>query len=103
MKRAKSLGQPDESINLPGITEELVEVGDMTVGRTIQQPGWRWSTHLKPIIGGEWCQAHHMGFVLSGRFGVEFEDGTKLELRPDDITTSPQAMTVTRSAANRVS
>lgn len=85
MTRAKNLGQPDESIELPGIVEHLVEIGDLTVGRTIQQPGWRWSTHVQPVVGGDWCQAHHIGYVLSGRFGVTFDDGTALELGPDDV------------------
>lgn len=61
----------------------------MTVGRTVQEPGWRWSTHAKPIVGGEWCEAHHAGVVLSGRFGVEFRDGSKLELGPNDVYEIP--------------
>ncbi len=87
--RSKNLGEPDESIEMPGITEDLVEVGDMTVGRAVQEPGWRWSTHIKPLVGGEWCEAHHVGVVVSGRFGVDFRDGSKLELGPEDVYDIP--------------
>ncbi|MDQ4144099.1 MAG: hypothetical protein M3198_10230 [Actinomycetota bacterium] len=87
--KSKNLRRPDESIELPGITEHLVEVGELTVGRSIQAPGWRWSTHVKPIVGGEWCEAHHVGVVVSGRFGVDFRDGSKLELGPEDVYDVP--------------
>jgi class 3 adenylate cyclase len=82
---SKNLRTPDETIRLPGITEELVDLGDLTVGRTVQEPGWRWSTHTRPVVGGEWCTARHVGVVLSGRFGVLLKDGTVLEFGPDDV------------------
>jgi class 3 adenylate cyclase len=87
--RSKSLRAPDETIRLPGITEELVDLGDLTVGRTVQEPGWRWSTHMRPVVGGDWCQARHVGMVLSGRFGAQLKDGTVLELGPDDVYDIP--------------
>jgi class 3 adenylate cyclase len=86
---SRSLRTPDETIRLPGITEQLVDLGDLTVGRTVQEPGWRWSTHARPIIGGDWCQARHVGVVLSGRFGVLLKDGTMLDLGPDDVYDIP--------------
>jgi hypothetical protein len=82
---SKNLRAPDETIRLPGITEELVDLGDLTVGRTVQAPGWRWSTHTRPMVGGQWCTARHVGVVLSGRFGVLLKDGTALEFGPDDV------------------
>ena len=87
--RAKNLGTPDEVFEFPGVIEELVELGDLTVGRTRSEPGWRWSTHVRPSVGGEWCQARHVGFVESGRFGVVFEDGTSREYGPDDVYEVP--------------
>ena len=30
------------------------------------EPGWRWSEHVKPIVGTESCQVHHIGYVVSG-------------------------------------
>jgi class 3 adenylate cyclase len=87
--RSKSLRAPDETIRLPGITEELVDLGDLTVGRTVQEPGWRWSTHMRPVVGGDWCKARHVGVVLSGRFGAQLKDGTVLDLGPDDVYDIP--------------
>ncbi len=53
------------------------------------QPGWRWFTHVRPQVGGDWCEARHVGIVLSGRFGVVMRDGTKLEFGPDDVFEIP--------------
>ena len=87
--RSKNLRTPDETIRLPGNTEELVDLGDLTVGRSVQEPGWRWSTHTRPIVGGDWCKARHVGVVLSGRFGAQLKDGTILDLGPDDVYDIP--------------
>jgi class 3 adenylate cyclase len=85
----KTLGSPDELIEFPGIVEELVEIGELTVGRTTQAPGWRWSTHVRPLVGGDWCEAHHVGIVLSGRWGAQMRDGTELEFGPEDVYDVP--------------
>jgi class 3 adenylate cyclase len=87
--RVKSLRAPDQNITFPGIAVAQIELGDLTVGRIVQQPGWRWSTHVRPHVGGEWCQARHVGFVVSGHFGVLFSDGTTMEFGPDDVHEIP--------------
>jgi class 3 adenylate cyclase len=87
--RFRNLDEPDETIELPGVVQDEVELGDLTVGRVVHQPGWRWSTHVKPEVGGEWCQARHMGIVVSGRLGIVLEDGTTAELGPNDVYEVP--------------
>lgn len=87
----KNLRQPDESIELAGATEDLVEIGDVTVGRVVHPPGWRWSTHAKPLVGGDWCQARHVGVVISGRLAAVLPDGTEVELGPEDVYDIPPA------------
>ena len=74
---------------MPGVVTDQVDVGDVTVGRVVHEPGWRWSTHIKPHVGGEWCQARHVGVIISGRIGVVFEDGTTVEFGPDDVYEIP--------------
>jgi class 3 adenylate cyclase len=87
--RAKNLEQPDQTIELPLFTAKIVEVGDFTVGYVVYQPGWRWSTHVRPSVGGEWCQARHVGVVLSGRVAVSLQDGTALRFGPNDVFDIP--------------
>jgi class 3 adenylate cyclase len=86
----KSFREPDESIRFEGITEQIVEIAGFTVGRTVSQPGWRWSKNdSRALAEGTWCQAHHVGVVLSGRWGAELTDGTVLEWGPDDVFDCP--------------
>jgi class 3 adenylate cyclase len=87
--RAKSLTSPDQTLEFPGITVQQVDLGDLTVGRIVTEPGWRWHTHVRPQIGGDWCEARHVGVVLSGRFGIEMRDGTTLEFGPLDVFEIP--------------
>jgi class 3 adenylate cyclase len=87
--RAKNLEEPDQTIELPLFSAKIVEVGDFTVGYVVYQPGWRWSTHVRPSVGGEWCQARHVGVVLSGRVAVLLQDGTALRFGPNDVFDIP--------------
>jgi class 3 adenylate cyclase len=85
----KSLDAPEEVITFPKITASLVELGDLTVGLFVSEPGWRWSEHNRPRVGGEWCQARHIGAVISGRLGIDFSDGTTATFGPNDVFDIP--------------
>ena len=87
--RAKNLTSPDETLELPGIKVQQVDLGDLTVGRVVTEPGWRWYTHVRPHVGGEWCEARHVGVVLSGRFEVVMRDGTTRQFGPEDVFEIP--------------
>jgi len=86
---SKSLERPDNVIEFPKMKARIVELGDLTVGELVSQPGWRWKDDVRPTVGGEWCQARHIGIVISGRLGIEFPDGTKLEFGPNDVFDIP--------------
>src|SRR5262249_23666470 len=86
---AKSFRTPDDSRDFGFAQEAVVELGDITAARRVHQPGWRWSEQMRRVVGGEWCQARHVGVVLGGRFGYTFEDGTTLELETDDVFDIP--------------
>lgn len=82
---SRSLDEPDESLMFDHGRVDWVVLGDQTVGRTVAQPGWRWSTHIQPIVGGEWCQTRHLGVILAGRLHVMMENGDEVEFGPDDV------------------
>lgn len=85
-----SFGSPAEVRDLSGKgTVELVKIGDVTVSRTTFQPGWRWSEHVKPIVGGDSCQALHHSFVTSGRIAVRMDDGSEDEFVAGDVWVIP--------------
>jgi class 3 adenylate cyclase len=86
---SKSFETPDEVVEFPLIRLRLVELGDLTVGELVSEPGWRWSEHVRPTVGGAWCQSRHVGFVISGRLGADFPDGTSYEFGPGDVFDIP--------------
>lgn len=68
---------------------EVVELDDRVVARITWQPGWRWSVDVKPIVGTDYCQSHHVGIVLEGRSRVQMSDGLELELSAGDVFDIP--------------
>ena len=85
----KSLDAPDELRRFPKGTGQVVHVGSLTIGRGILEPGWRWSTYMKPIHGTSSCQVHHLSVLLAGRFHVEMDDGEAAEFGPGDVFDIP--------------
>ena len=60
--RRKSFTQPEETLELPGIDESVVEIGGFTVAKVVQDAGWVWSRDMRPLVGaGEYCEARHVG------------------------------------------
>ncbi|MBI5545950.1 MAG: cupin domain-containing protein [Deltaproteobacteria bacterium] len=87
----KSFGRPDERRPFTGKGfMDVVKLGDGVVGRAVFEPGWRWSTHVKPIAGTQSCDTSHLGYVISGRMHVEMDDGEQAEIGPGDcVMISP--------------
>ncbi len=87
--RRKRFDRPDEVRTVERARIELVELGELAVGRAVFEPGWRWSEHVKPIVGTESCQVHHIGYVVSGHLHIEMTDGASLELMGGDAFEIP--------------
>jgi len=85
----KRFSDPDDVRSIPNGRIDVVELDDRVVGRMTYEPGWRWSTDIKPIAGTDSCQFHHVGVTLSGRLRVQMPDGTELEVGPGDVFEFP--------------
>lgn len=85
----KNLDSPDDLLDHPRLRMQTVDVGDVSVAWLVNQPGWRWSVDVRPLVGGEWCQSRHVGILLAGHFGVTLADGTRIDLRPRDVYVIP--------------
>jgi class 3 adenylate cyclase len=86
----KDLANPDELREFPGGSRvEIFQLEDVVVGRTVWQPGWRWSQVVKTIAGTELCEYHHLGYSISGRFRVAMPDGTEMEIPPNHVYEIP--------------
>jgi class 3 adenylate cyclase len=87
--RRKRFDRPDEIRAVEKARIELVELGDLAIGRAVFEPGWRWSEHVKPIVGTESCQVHHIGYVVSGHLRIEMNDGALLDVMGGDAFEIP--------------
>src|SRR5947209_1405608 len=62
----KNLAQPDEARSFDKGLLELVTLGGVTFGRGTFQPGWRWSTSVKPLAKTASCEAPHLQYRVAG-------------------------------------
>jgi len=65
-----SLLDPANQRSLSRGVGAAAHVGGLAIGRAILEPGWRWSEDVKPIVGTEWCEVHHLQLIVSGRLAV---------------------------------
>ena len=81
----KSFDSPDETRTPEKAKIDAVTIGGLTFARETLEPGWRWSTHVKPTVGGESCQRRHVKIFVSGRQRIRMDDGTEMEFGPGDV------------------
>jgi|ERR1035438_1671774 hypothetical protein len=86
---SKSLNSPDEVRSFEKGKVELVKVAGAVIGRATFEPGWRWSTCVKPIAKTNSCQAAHYGYLLSGKLATRMDDGTELTSKAGDVVNIP--------------
>jgi hypothetical protein len=80
----KGFDKADE-VRTPDKTKlEIVDLGGVKAARLTAQPGWRWSECIKPVVGGESCQARHVGTVVAGTMHVVHDDGSEADIGAGD-------------------
>ena len=77
-----------EHREVAGVSIDMTQVGDGRVRRVIYPVGFRWSKHMKPIIGSDLCMHAHVGFLLQGRIHMQYTDGCVVEFE------APQAVVI---------
>jgi hypothetical protein len=77
-----------EHRELSGVQLDIAKAGSSRVKRVIYQPGFRWSTNMKPSVGTDLCMHAHVGFIARGAVGVRYADGCTQEF------TAPQAVAI---------
>lgn len=72
-----------------GVQVDVVRTtGTSRVKRVVYPAGFRWSKDMKPVVGTELCQHAHVGFLVAGRLGIQYADGTQEEY------TAPQVVAI---------
>ncbi|MCP3097966.1 cupin domain-containing protein [Myxococcus sp. K15C18031901] len=67
----------------------ILKLGEITVGRGIFEPGWRWSKDVKPMAGTESCEVVHTLYIVSGKLHIQMRDGQEFDLGPGDVAFIP--------------
>ncbi len=80
----KSFDSADINNVLPNDPGEaaVVEFGDVKVTRMRIKPGWRWSEHIKPMVGTDSCQVRHLGVVTKGVCASFTTTARKVRMEP---------------------
>ena len=85
----RTFAEPDELIELDTVRSAMINRGGIAVALDIHQPGWRWSTHIRPLVKTEWCEVRHVGVLLRGRMHIALNDGTEFEVGPMSLWDIP--------------
>ena len=80
----KSFDNPDETKSPDKTLAQTVNFGTVAATRITVQPGWSWSSCIKPHVGGDSCQAGHVGMVLKGSLRCRHDDGTEIVVTAGD-------------------
>ena len=80
----KNIETPDERHACEHASLNVVNLPGVTIARTVYEPGWKWSTDVKPVVGTEACQAAHTGYIISGRLHARMDDGREYDFGPGD-------------------
>jgi mannose-6-phosphate isomerase-like protein (cupin superfamily) len=85
----KNFEKPDEVREFAHGKVNVLKFGGVTVGRAVLEPGWRWSTSVKPIAKTKSCEAGHFQYHISGVLRVVMDDGTQIDCKAGDISLIP--------------
>ena len=85
----RNFDEPDEVIEVDKVTSEIISLGGVSLAHDTHEPGWHWAEHIRPVVGGEWCESRHVGYVLKGHMRILMKDGTEFDCRPGDLMDIP--------------
>jgi hypothetical protein len=72
------------------ITVDIVRAANGRIKRLAYPPGFRWSTHLKPLVGTALCMHAHVGFLAQGHVRGAYADGCAFEfVAPQVVVVEP--------------
>jgi hypothetical protein len=68
-----------------GVQLEIGRAGAARVKRLVYPAGFRWSTHMKPVVGTELCMHAHVGFLAQGQIHIQYADGCVVEFQAPQV------------------
>ena len=85
----KNFNKPEETQTQEKMKVEIVSIDGIKIQRVTVEPGWQWSKHMKPVVGGESCQKQHLVYVISGELIAKMDDGKEEVFGPGDVGEIP--------------
>ncbi|MDP3726275.1 MAG: cupin domain-containing protein, partial [bacterium] len=86
---AKYFTSPDEVRKFEKGEVELVNIRGTMIGKATFEPGWKWSSHVKPLAKTKLCEVPHFQYLISGTIHVVMADGTEVDLKPGSVALIP--------------
>ena len=74
-----------EHREIGNVSLDVARAGAGRVKRMIYPPGFRWSTHMKPIVGTDLCRHAHVGFLARGQIHIQYGDGCIVEFAAPQV------------------
>jgi hypothetical protein len=68
-----------------GVAIDVTRAGNGRIKRIVYPPGFRWSTHMRPVVGTSLCLHAHVGFLVRGRVSGEYGDGCTFEFAAPQV------------------
>ena len=86
----KNFNSPDETATpAEKMKVDIVTFGEKKFMRITAEPGWKWTEHLGPVVGTDFCNMHHLIYILSGTLVGKMKDGKELEFTAGEIGVIP--------------
>lgn len=71
---ARSFDEPEQSLEVAGVAKDVIQLGETPVIRAVYPSGWLHSRDYGP----DPCGDTHVGYCVSGRLRVWWDDGTEV-------------------------
>ena len=85
----RNLDQPDDMTTFEFGESRIVQLSELSFGRTILEPGWHWAEHIGPLVGTPSCLFPHFMLVASGRMRIVMDNGAVHDIGPGDVVDIP--------------
>jgi class 3 adenylate cyclase len=89
----KNFDSPDERLEFDAVKADVVQVGGASISRNVFQPGAHCALGGRRLSGNhraqESCQAHHTGVIVAGLLHVEMDDGSTMDVGPNEVFDIP--------------
>ena len=82
----KGFASPDEVRTFPKGKLELIKVGNVMIGKATFEPGWKWSSHVRPLVKTRSCEAPHFQYHISGTLHVVTDSGETRDVKAGEIS-----------------